>query len=76
VAIEALPSDGTTFRARVTVERRSDPARRAGHVPPVIALAEGSSHTSVFNELYPIAADNVAVASGILHWQAQRQRKS
>ena len=74
VTIEALPSDGATYRARISVERRADPARRSGHLPPVIAMAEGPTHTSVFNELYPIASDNVAVATGILRWQAQRQR--
>jgi hypothetical protein len=72
VAIEALPADGAKYRARISVERRTDPARRVGHLPPVIAEAEGPSRTSVFNELYRIASDNVAVARGILRWQADR----
>ncbi len=72
VAIEALPADGAKYRARISVERRTDPARRVGHLPPVIAEAEGASRTSVFNELYRIASDNVAVARGILRWQADR----
>jgi hypothetical protein len=72
VAIEALPAEGAKYRARISVERRTDPARRVGHLPPVIAEAEGASRTSVFNELYRIASDNVAVARGILRWQADR----
>lgn len=72
VAIEALPADGAKYRARISVERRTDPARRVGHLPPVIAEAEGPSRTTVFNELYRIASDNVAVARGILRWQADR----
>ena len=72
VAIEALPADGAQYRARISVERRTDPARRVGHLPPVIAEAAGPSRTSVFNELYRIASDNVAVARGILRWQADR----
>ncbi len=76
VAIEAVGEETDLFRARVSVERRTDPERRAGHVPPVIAEASGASRTTVFNELYQIAADNVAVASGILRWQARRRGPS
>ena len=76
VAIEAVGEDAELFRARVSVERRTDPERRTGHLPPVIAEASGASRTTVFNELYQIAADNVAVASGILRWQARRREPS
>ncbi len=76
VAIEAVADEGEVFRARVSVERRTDPERRMGHHAPVIAEASGASRTTVFNELYEIAADNVAVASGILRWQASRRPKS
>jgi hypothetical protein len=55
-----------THRASVWVERRSDPARREGHVPPVIASAEGKSSTTVFQKLLSIARDNVEVARGLL----------
>jgi hypothetical protein len=76
VSIETLPSDGTTFRACVSVERRTDPGRRAGHSPPVIAELSGDSRSGVFGELYRIASDNVAVASGIMRWQSNRSRRS
>ena len=76
VAIETVGEEGQLFRARVSVERRTDPERRMGHAPPIIAEASGSSRASVFNELYQIAADNVAVASGIMRWQAGRRAQS
>jgi hypothetical protein len=74
VAIEAREEAGAQYRARLLAERRSDPARRAGHSPPVIAEAEGGSASRVFDELYAIAADNVAVAQWIMRWQAKRLR--
>lgn len=55
-----------THRAHVTVERRTDPTRRDGHEPPVIARAEGRSTQSVFGELLRIAQDNVAIAKALL----------
>ena len=76
VAIEAVGEEAAVFRARVSVERRTDPERRMGHLPPVIAEASGESRTTVFNELYRIAADNVAVASGILRWQAKHRPRA
>jgi hypothetical protein len=74
VAIEAREEAGAQYRARLLAERRSDPARRAGHSPPVIAEAEGGNPSRVFDELYAIAADNVAVAQWIMRWQAKRAR--
>jgi hypothetical protein len=62
--------DGAPHRARVLVERRTDPARRTGHEPPVIASAEGSSTHSVFRQLLEIASDNVAIARALLRWQS------
>lgn len=59
-----------THRAHVAVERRTDPSRRQGHAPPVIASAEGTSRQGVFRELLEIAADNVAVARALLRWQS------
>ena len=73
VTIEALPEGGRRCRARLLVERRSDPKRRSGHTPPVIAEASAASQALAFKELYRIAADNVAVARGLIQWQA-RQR--
>ena len=73
----ALPGGGTVviedessgerdgFRARVIVERRADPRRRAGHTPPVVAVASGASRDEVFRVLYPIASDNVEIARAL-----------
>ena len=49
---QAVP-DGNPFHGALTVERRSDPERRSGHVPPVVLEADGSFpeyHVSVGNE--------------------------
>jgi hypothetical protein len=71
VNVEAeAPSKSGNHRAYVAVERRSDPARRDGHVPPVVASAEGGTRQSVFSQLLAIAADNVAVARALLRWRS------
>jgi hypothetical protein len=74
VAIESLGSEDGVHRARISVERRNEMDRRDGHERPVIAELEGSSRAAVFDELYRIAVDNVAIARGIMRWQAARRR--
>ena len=64
-----------THRAHVTVERRTDPTRRAGHEPPVIASAEGRSSHNVFGELLRIAQDNVAIAKALLRLRGDGSAK-
>jgi hypothetical protein len=61
--------DDQLHRAMITVERRSDPARRDGHHPPVVAIAEGPSPQSVFRQMLDIAADNIAIARALLRSQ-------
>lgn len=76
MTIEALATeelDPRGCRARVTVERRRDPQRREGHTPPVIEEAEAPTRSVVFDELFEIARDNVAVARGLIRWQSRRQ---
>jgi hypothetical protein len=73
VTIEALPEGSPRCQARLLVERRSDPKRRYGHTPPVIAEVTALSQAMAFKELYQIASDNVAIARGLIQWQA-RQR--
>ena len=71
VDVDAEPPTMTgTHRAYVAVERRADPHRRDGHVPPVVARAEGGTLQSVFSRLLAIAADNVAVARALLRWKS------
>ena len=74
VAIESLPVEDGVHRARVSVERRTDPERRLGHVAPIIVTLEGESQSELFEELYRIAVDNVEIARGIMRWQAERRR--
>lgn len=70
VNVESAPDEAGTTRAHVTVERRRDPGRRAGHRPPVIAAVEGTMPQDVFRELLEIAVDDVAVARALLRWQS------
>jgi hypothetical protein len=56
-------------RAMITVERRSDPSRRDGHNPPIVAIAEGPSAQGVFRQMLDIAADNIAIARALLRSQ-------
>lgn len=71
VMIEADNTDGGLHHAFVAVERRSDPTRRAGHEPPVIAEARGTSRATVFKELYTIARDNTAISRALLRGQGR-----
>jgi hypothetical protein len=57
--------------ARLWVERRADPTRRAGHVPPVIAQAQGEDAEQAVAPLQAIAADNIALAQAIRRWQSR-----
>ena len=66
VMIEADTGEGGLHHAFLAVERRSDPSRRAGHEPPVIAEARGASRATVFRELYAIARDNTAISRALL----------
>ncbi len=76
VVIEEIDGDGDVFRARLAVERRTDPERRDGHVRPIIAEAQGPDRNGVYDELVSIAANNVAIAQGILRWQVHRRRSA
>jgi hypothetical protein len=71
VMIEADNAEGGLHHAFVAVERRSDPSRRAGHEPPVIAEAHGTSRATVFKELYAIARDNIAISHALLRRQGR-----
>lgn len=66
-------AEGHDHHAVLAVERRSDPSRRAGHEPPIIAEARGASRASVFHELYSIASDNVAISRALKRWRSQER---
>lgn len=74
VAVEAdAADDGRVLRGWIAVERRTDPVRRIGHVPPVIAQAEGPNVQRMIQTLRQIAADNVSVAQGLRRWQSRHE---
>ena len=53
-------------RSRVCVERRAREARRDGHLPVVIAEADGDDRSAAFGDLYRLATDNAAIARALL----------
>jgi hypothetical protein len=65
VAISVDCEPGVT-RTRVCVERRAREARRDGHLPVVIAEADGDDRSPAFADLYRLAADNAAIARALL----------
>jgi hypothetical protein len=71
VAIDAHPADAG-HNVRLWVERRGDPSRRTGHLPPVIVERAASDVDSAVAELRPIASDNLALAQAIRRWQKER----
>ena len=72
VAIEVAPQ-GSVHRARLVIERRSDPRRREGHPPPIVVEAMGEDAADVFGQLYAIASNNVAIARTIMDWEARNR---
>jgi hypothetical protein len=74
VAIESSPdaTGDSGVKAHVLVERRSDPGRRVGHVPPVVAETEAADVQQAVEALSEIADNNVEVARALQRWQARR----
>ena len=70
VAIDCVAQQAG-HNARLWVERRADPTRRAGHVPPVIAQSLGADAEQAVAPLQAIAADNIALAQAIRRWQSR-----
>jgi hypothetical protein len=66
IDVDRHRADREIPRARVYLERRGRPDRRAGHAPIVLAEADGDEHSPGFVELYQIAADNAAIARALL----------
>ena len=74
VAIESSPdaTGDSGVKAHVLVERRSDPGRRVGHAPPVVAETEAVDVEQAVGALSEIADNNVEVARALQRWQARR----
>lgn len=66
ISVKREFADREVPRIRVSVERRAEDDRRTGHVPLVIAEADGDEGSPRFTELYRIAADNAAIARALL----------
>jgi hypothetical protein len=59
-------------RTCVWLERRADDERNAEYKDaPLIAVAEGDESSEAFTEMYRLAADNAAVARGLMEWRAK-----
>jgi hypothetical protein len=74
VAIDSSPdaTGDSGVKAHVLVERRSDPGRRVGHAPPVVAETEAADVEQAVGALSEIADNNVEVARALQRWQARR----
>jgi hypothetical protein len=59
-------------RTCVWLERRADDERNAEFADaPLIATADGDETSAGFTEMYRLAADNAAVARGLMQWRAK-----
>jgi|ERR1700722_19734246 hypothetical protein len=74
VAIDSSPdaTGDSGVKAQVLVERRSDPGRRVGHAPPVVAETEAADVEEALDALSDLADNNVEVARALQRWQARR----
>jgi hypothetical protein len=73
IGVERPNSDRAVPRTCVWLERRADDERNAEYKDaPLIAVAEGDETSAGFTEMYRLAADNAAVARGLMQWRAQR----
>jgi hypothetical protein len=75
VTVEQVEDVQSGSCTRLRVERRADPLRREGHVPPVIVEVQ-SVEAETLAELQAIAASNVSLAQRILRWQQRRAQGS
>jgi hypothetical protein len=68
-AVRSIP------RTCVWVERRQNDERDAEYTDaPLIAAMDGDEQSAGFTEMYRLAADNAAVARGLMQWRAQKGR--
>jgi hypothetical protein len=70
IGIERPTTDRAVPRTCVWVERRGGDDRQSGHEPPIIASVDGDERSAAFTDMYRLAADNAAVARGLMQWRA------
>src|SRR6476661_5869787 len=72
IGVERPTTDRDIPRTCVWLERRNDDDRNAEYKDaPLIAVAEGDESSAGFTEMYRLAADNAAVARGLMLWRAK-----
>ena len=74
IGVERPAGDRAAPRTCVWLERRADDDRNAEYKDaPLIATADGDETSAGFTEMYRLAADNAAVARGLMQWRAKNQ---
>ena len=77
IGVERPTTERSVPRTCVWVERRQNDERDAEfRDAPLIATADGDEQSPAFTEMYRLAADNSAVARGLMQWRAARQTVS
>jgi hypothetical protein len=72
IGVERPTPDHAVPRTCVWIERRADDDRNAEYQDaPLIAVADGDETSAGFTEMYRLAADNAAVARGLMQWRAK-----
>jgi hypothetical protein len=75
IGVERPDADRSIARTCVWVERRENDDRNADYKEaPLIAAVDGDEQSAGFTEMYRLAADNAAVARGLMQWRAARTR--
>ena len=76
IGVERPTADRAVARTCVWLERRADDDRNAEYKDaPLIAVADGDETSAGFTEMYRLAADNAAVARGLMEWRASQKPK-
>ena len=72
IGVERPTPDRAVPRTCVWLERRAGDDRNAEYKDaPLIAVADGDETSAGFTEMYRLAADNAAVARGLMQWRAK-----
>jgi hypothetical protein len=74
IGVERAAGDRAAPRTCVWLERRANDDRNSEYKDaPLIAVADGDETSAAFTEMYRLAADNAAVARGLMQWRAKQQ---
>ena len=72
LGVERPTGERSIPRTCVWLERRAGDDRNAEFKDaPLIAVADGDETSAGFTEMYRFAADNAAVARGLMQWRAK-----